>query len=415
LDEISLHVLLIILTVLLLISAVFANSEAVLLTLNQYRLEYFSRKKTVATIKPLDDLTHRPSRLINVIQIGKTISNILVSSLTTVIAIRLTGEAVPVMAIMLLTILILIFYQVSACILQAKSPNASPYLSAWAYIPLLNFFYLIELVVNFISSPLIRILGMSFLKKNKVLKNKNLLKDTVIDNHFLTPVRYQNLLLRILDLDSAKVEDIMTHRNDIVGIDIEEPLDNIVHQILSSPHTRLPVYKKNIDRVIGFLHLRTILTQLNQPGFDKHCITKFITKPFFIPAGTSIHRQMQHFKEEKLRIGLVVDEYGDVLGLISMDDLLQELVGELIAEEIDIQKLNDGSYLVDAGISIRDLNRLTQWHLPTDGPKTLNGLIVEHMEAIPESGVCVKLKEHALEIIRTDENAVKLVKIRTLS
>ena len=218
------------------------------------------------------------------------------------------------------------------------------------------------------------------------------------------------MLLGILDLESATVEDIMTPRNEIVGIDLEDSIEDIIKQIKTSPHTQMAVYKKSIDRVVGFLHLRKVLVLVNENDFDKQSIINLLTKPSFIPESTPVHTQMLRFKSEKIRIGLVVDEYGDVQGLVTLDDLLQEIVGELITDDVTARKQSDGSYLVDASITVRELNRVMQWSLPTEGPKTLNGLIIEFMETIPEPGTGIKLHGHPLEIIKRDEHAVKLVK-----
>jgi len=187
-------------------------------------------------------------------------------------------------------------------------------------------------------------------------------------------------------------------------------IEDIITQIKTSPHTQMAVYKKSIDRVVGFLHLRKVLILVNQEDFDKQAIINLLTKPSFIPENTPVHTQMLRFKSEKIRIGLVVDEYGDVQGLVTLDDLLQEIVGELITDDVTARKQSDGSYLVDAGITVRELNRVMQWSLPTEGPKTVNGLIIEFMETIPEPGTSIKLHGHPLEIIKRDENTVKLVK-----
>ncbi|MGZ5576681.1 MAG: transporter associated domain-containing protein, partial [Methylobacter sp.] len=236
------------------------------------------------------------------------------------------------------------------------------------------------------------------------------LKSIISDAESLMPVRYQKMLMGILELESATVEDIMTPRNEIIGIDLELPIEDIIVKIKASPHTRLPVYKTSIDRIIGFIHLRKILVLINQEDFDKQTIINCLDKPSFIPNSTPVHNQMHRFKHEKIRIGLVVDEYGDVQGLVTLDDLLQEIVGELITEDVAVRAQNDGSYLVDANITIRELNRVMQWSLPTEGPKTLNGLIIEFMETIPETGTSIKLHSYPLEIIKRDENSVKLVK-----
>jgi len=206
------------------------------------------------------------------------------------------------------------------------------------------------------------------------------------------------------------VLDIMTPRHEIVVLDLEEPLEEIINQIKNSPHSRLAVFKKNIDRILGFLELKKVLIEIHRENFDKQSIINLLSKPYFIPESTPVHIQMMNFKNEKIRIGLVVDEYGDVLGLVTLDDLLQEILGEIITDEVTVKQLNDGSYQVDANITVRELNRLTKWSLPTEGPKTLNGLIIEFMETIPESGAGIKLHGHPLEIIKSDEHTVKLVK-----
>jgi Mg2+/Co2+ transporter CorB len=219
------------------------------------------------------------------------------------------------------------------------------------------------------------------------------------------------MLLGIIDLESATVEDIMTPRNEIHGIDIEESIEDVIQQIKKSPYTRIPVYKKSIDRVIGFLDLKRILTRFfDEEHLSKQDITNNLITPFFIPETTPLHKQIQDFKFEQIRIGLVVDEYGDVQGLVSLDDLLQGLVGELMVEEADVKKSADGSYLVNGSVTIRDLNHITQWDLPTEGPKTINGLIIDFMETIPQTGVSLLLHGHQLEVISCNKHAITQIR-----
>ena len=380
------------------------------MTLNRYRLQHLVKQKHRGALKA-HKLLARPDRLIGLILLGNNFVNILASSIATVIAIRIGGDDIIPAATALLTIVVLIFSEVTPKTLAALKPETLAFISAWIYIPLLKIFYPIVWIVNAISNLLLRIVGVNPKKAKIDTLDKDELKSIVSDTNHLLPVRYQNMLIRILDLESASVEDIMTQRKEIVGIDLEDSIEEIVQQLRNSPHTRLPVYKKNIDRVIGFLHIRTVLSRISSPDFDKQVITDSLTKPFFIPASTSIHKQMQIFKTERQRIGLVVDEYGDVQGLVTLDDLLQEIVGELIAEqEPDIKKQNDGSYLVNASVTIRELNRVTDWDLPTEGPKTLNGLILEYMETIPEPGTSIKFHGQILEILQRDESTVKLVR-----
>ncbi|MGR8940554.1 MAG: HlyC/CorC family transporter [Gammaproteobacteria bacterium] len=399
------------LALMLVLSAFFSGSETALMMLNRYRLKHLVKLKHKGAIKA-QHLLQRPDRLISLILLGNVFVNIAASSIATVLAIRLYGddESVITIAAVLLTIVILIFSEVTPKTLAAVKPEMLAFPASWIYVPLLKAAYPLVLSINLIASLLLRIVGIRINKNGHETLNKEELRSIVTEAESLIPLRYQKMLLGILDLESATVEDIMTPRNDIYGIDLELPIDEIVAQIKNSPHTRLPVYKKSIDRVIGFLHLRNVLMQINQDNFDKQMLMNALTKPAFIPESTPIHKQIQHFKIEKLRIGLVVDEYGDVQGLVTLDDLLQEIVGELVTDEMTVRKQADGTYLVDAGITVRELNRLMQWELPTEGPKTLNGLIIEFMETIPEEGTGIKLHGYPLEIIKRDHSSVKLVK-----
>ncbi len=401
-----------ILVLMLILSAFFSGSETALMTLNRYRLRHLVKLKHAGAIKA-HRLLQRPDRLLGLILLGNQFANIFAASVTTVIAIRLYPEEESSIAIGagILTIAMLIFSEVTPKTLAAIKPELLAFPAAWIYTGLLKVFYPIVGFVNLFVNLLLRLGGIN-VKENghETQLSKEELKSIITEAESLMPVRYQKMLLGILDLESATVEDIMTPRNEIVGIDLEMPIEDIITQIKTSPHTQLAVYKKNIDRIVGFLHLRKVLVLVNQEDFDKHAIMGLLSKPVFIPESTPVHTQMLNFKSEKNRIGLVVDEYGDVQGLVTLDDLLQEIVGELLTDDNTARKQSDGSYLVDANITVRELNRVTQWSLPTEGPKTLNGLIIEFMETIPEPGTSIKLHGYPLEIIKRDENAVKLVK-----
>lgn len=381
-----------------------------MMTLNRYRLKHLVKQKHQGAIKA-QALLKKPERLLSLILLGNNFVNILASSITTIIAIRIGGNEMIAAATAMLTLIVLIFSEITPKTLATLRPEKLAFISAWIYVPLLKICYPLVWLVNSISAALLWILNINpKADRNKESLNKDLLKSIVIDANDLLPTRYHNMLLAILDLESAQVEDIMTHRKEIVGIDLEEPIEAIIQQLQTSRHKFLPVYKKNIDRVIGFLQTRSMLAKILDTEFDKQLIADNLIKPFFIPASTSIHKQMHTFKTEKLQIGLVVDEYGDVQGLVTLDDLLQEIVGELIAEESDVKLQKDGSYIVDASVTVRELNRVTHWNLPTEGPKTLNGLIIEYMEIIPGPGTSIKLHGHNLEIIQRDDNTVKLVR-----
>ncbi len=410
-NDMPLSMLFGILAAMLILSAFFSGSETALMTLNRYRLRHLVKLKHSGAIKA-HKLLQQPDRLLGLILLGNNFVNNFASSIATVIAIKLYTDEESSIAIAagILTIVMLICSEVTPKTLAAVKPELLAFPAAWIYGPLLKILYPVVWFVNLFVNLFLRIAGVDIKKDNHDTLNKDELKSIISDAEILMPLRYQKMLMGILDLESATVEDIMTPRNEIVGVDLELPIEDIIIKIKTSPHTRLPVYKTSIDRIIGFIHLRKILALLNQEDFDKQTIINLLDKPSFIPESTPVHNQMHRFKHEKIRIGLVVDEYGDVQGLVTMDDLLQEIVGELITDDVAVRTQSDGSCLVDANITIRELNRVTQWSLPTEGPKTLNGLIIEFMETIPESGTSIKLHGYILEIIKRDENSVKLVK-----
>ncbi len=410
-NDLPLSMLFGILALMLILSAFFSGSETSLMSLNRYRLRHLVKLKHSGAIKA-HKLLQSPDRLLGLILLGNNFVNNFAASLATVIAIKLYADEESVIAIAagILTIVMLICSEVTPKTLAAIKPELLAFPAAWIYTPLLKIFYPVVWFVNIFVRLLLRIVGVDVNKSSQDSLNKDELKSIITEAESLMPARYQKMLLGILDLESATVEDIMTPRNEIVGIDLEDSIEDIITQIKTSPHTQMAVYKKSIDRVVGFLHLRKVLVLVNQDNFDKQSIINLLSKPSFIPESTPVHTQMLRFKSEKIRIGLVVDEYGDVQGLVTLDDLLQEIVGELITDDVIARKQSDGSYLVDASITVRELNRLMQWTLPTEGPKTLNGLIIEFMETIPESGTSIKLHGHPLEIIKRDEHTVKLVK-----
>ena len=410
-NDMPLSMLFGILVTMLILSAFFAGSETALMSLNRYRLRHLVKLKHPGAIKA-QKLLQRPDHLLGLMLLGNIFINNFAASLTTVIAIKLYTDDESVIAIStgILTIVMLICSEVTPKTLAAIKPEPLAFPAAWIYAPLLKILYPVVWFINLFVNLLLRAVGVDIRKNRHDALNTDELKSIISDAESLMPIRYQKMLMGILELESATVEDIMTPRKEIIGIDLELPIEEIIAHIKNNPHSRLPVYKTSIDRVIGFIHLRKILALVNQDDFDKQTIINHLDKPSFIPESTPVHNQMHRFKHEKIRIGLVVDEYGDVQGLVTLDDLLQEIVGELITDDVTVRAQSDGSYLVDANITIRELNRMTQWSLPTEGPKTLNGLIIEFMETIPEAGTGIRLHDYLVEIIKRDENSVKLVK-----
>ncbi len=380
------------------------------MTLNRYRLQHLVKQGHKGA-KKAQRLLKRPDRILGLILLGNNFVNILASSLATIIGMRLMGDEGIAIAAGILTLVVLIFSEVAPKTLAALRPEVLAFPASWLYTPLLKLFYPIVWFVNLIANGLLRIFGIKAHEHKHTTLNKDELKSIVSETDSIMPEKYKNILLGIIDLESATVEDIMTPRNEIIGINLEDPLEDIIAQLKKSQYARIPIYKGNIDRVIGFLHLRTILPRLfDQENFSKQDISNNLIPPFFIPETTPLHKQIQDFKFDQARIGLVVDEYGDVQGLVSMDDLLQGIVGGIMIEEADVKKRQDGSYIVDGSVTVRELNRITHWSLPTEGPKTINGLIIEFMETIPQAGTSLMLHDHQVEIINRNKHAITQIK-----
>ena len=379
------------------------------MSLNRYRLQFLVKQKHSGAIKA-QKLLQRPDRLLGLILLGNNFVNILASSLTTIIAMRIAGNSAIAIGAGLLTLVVLIFSEVAPKTLAAMKPELLAFPAAWIYTPLLKLFYPIIWIVNLFANLLLRLVGVNAAKNKKETLGTEELRSVVSEASALLPPRYQNMLLGIIDLESATSEDIMTPRNEIQGIDLDSPIEEIIEQIKNSSHSRIPAFKKTIDRIIGFINVRKMLSLTDDPDFNKEILIKNLIKPTFIPQSMPLHKQIHSFKIDKVRIGLIVNEYGDVEGLITLDDLLQGIIGEIDYADPDIKQQSDGSFLVDGSVTVREFNRITNWSLPTEGPKTLNGLIIEFMETIPQACTSIMLHGYPLEIISRDKKSIKLIK-----
>ncbi|QKT04714.1 HlyC/CorC family transporter [Ectothiorhodospiraceae bacterium 2226] len=414
-SDIPIGVLLGALAFLIILSAFFSGSETALMTLNRYRLRHLAHGRNPGAMRA-QRLLERPDRLIGVILLGNNFVNILASAIATVVALRLWGEAGIAIATGLLTLVILLFAEVTPKTLAALHPERLAFPASYVLGPLLRVLYPFVWVVNLIANSLLRLLGVSPEHDvNRHLSSEEL-RTVVNEAGAQISRRHQQMLLSILDLEKATVDDIMVPRNEVVGINIEDDWKDILHQLSTSQHTRLPVFRGSIDQVIGMVHVRNVLRLLTGPDPDKADFIKSLGEPYFVPEGTPLHVQLLNFQRQRRRIGLVVDEYGDIQGLVTLEDILEEIVGEFTTDPADrikdIHPQDDGSYLVDCSVSVRDLNRIMQWQIPTDGPKTLNGLIIEYLETIPEPGTSLLLAGYPIEVVQTSANAVRTVRIR---
>ncbi|MFK5968922.1 MAG: HlyC/CorC family transporter [Candidatus Marithrix sp.] len=413
-SDIPLTILFGILFLLILASGFFSASETSMMAINRYRLRHLVAKKHRGATR-VNQLLKHPDRLIGVILLGNNFVNILASSIATVIAIDLLGEAGIAVAATSLTIVILIFSEVTPKTVAALHPEKIAYPASLIIRPLLKLFYPLVWILNYASNNILKLIGISESNPDNQRLNTEELRTVVHEAGGLIPKRHQQMLLGILDLEKVTVEDIMIPRNEVIGIDLDEHIDVITEQLSACQHTRVPIYRENIDNVVGIVHLRKLLPLFKHNEFTKDALKEYARELYFVPEGTSLNTQLLNFQRHKRRIGLVVNEYGDIQGLVTLEDILEEIVGEFTTNpdslSLDIYPQDDNSFLVDGSITVRELNRVMQWDLAIDGPKTLNGLILDHLEAIPESGTSLVLTNHPMEIVQMANNAVKMVRI----
>jgi Mg2+/Co2+ transporter CorB len=417
-NDIPLSALFVALALLILLAAFFSGSETGLLTLNRYRLRHLVKIKHRGAMHA-QALLQRTDRLIGLLILGNNFANNLATAVATIIGLQLLGDAGAAVAVALLTIVATIFTDVAPKTLGALYSERVAFPAAYVLRPLLKLFYPVVWLVSTLSNGVLRLLGISIEASEKNHLSYEELRTVVNEAGALIPQRHQKMLLGILDLEKVTVEDVMTPRNEITGIDLDDDWNDIVNQITSCPHTRLVVHRGGIENVIGLLHLRDALRLLARDALDKESLVSVTQEPYFVPLGSPLNTQMLNFQRQKQRVGLVVNEYGDIQGLVTLEDILEEIVGEFTtgpsAGIKEVRHQGDGAYLVDGSVSIRDLNRLLHWQLPTGGPKTLNGLILDYLEAIPEPGTSLRIGNYLIEIIQTTANAVKTLTISVLA
>lgn len=413
-SHISTGTLFIVLIVLILLSGFFSGSETALMTLNRYRMKSLARKGHRGA-KLARYLLQRPDRLLGLILLGNNFVNILASAIASLIAMRFYGEAGIAIATGILTFVILVFAEVTPKTLAAIKPDLFAYTAAFIYTPLQKIFYPLVWFVNLISNKILAIFGVHPASSDGDSLNADELRMVVHEARQFIPGKHTDMLLGILDLEHISVEDIMIPRNDITGIDLNDDWSDVVQQITNSHRTRVPVFKDSIDNTIGILHLRKVLNLAVRDELTRETLESQIREPYFIPEGTSLTHQLLNFQKNRRRSGLVVDEYGSIHGLATLEDILEEIVGQFTtdssARNAGIHAQEDGSYLIDGSTHIREINRALSWELPTEGPKTLNGLILEHLEMIPAPGTSLLIANYPIEITRIDNNAVQTARI----
>jgi Mg2+/Co2+ transporter CorB len=415
LDAIATSTLFIALAVLIFVSAYFSSSETGLMAMNKYKLKHLENEGHKGAIR-VSRLMDRPDQLIGLILIGNNLVNIAASFLAAEIGQRLYGDVGLAVAAFVLTFVILIFAEVTPKTLAALYPEKIAYPSSWVLNILLKLLYPFVLIVNYITNGILIMLRISAKDRQEHSLSSEELRTVVNESGGLLESKQQNMLVNLLDLEHINAEDIMVPRNEIYALDINDDWKDLQRGLTNAQHTRLLLYRDTIDDAVGFIHVRDALRLLSKDEFSKGNLLRAVREIYFTPEGTSIIVLLQKLQQNKERIGLVVDEYGDIQGLFTLEDILEEIVGDFTtgiavytSDEVEAQK--DGTFVVDGGANIREINKEMKWDLPTDGPKTLNGLILEYLEEIPEIGVCITIAGYPLEIVDVTDNKVSSVRV----
>jgi len=417
LDNISTGTLFGVLAVLLLTSAFFSASETAMMAINRYRLRHAADSGVRGAVRA-QALLDQTDKLLGVILLGNNLVNAASGTLSAVLAIRLfgDGEIVLFTATLLLTFLILVFSEVTPKVLGASFPERVAYPATLLLAPLLKLAYPVVWFVNLFVQG---ILKLAHIKQPDPTQGNSLgleeLRTIVLESSGRLPREHHRILVNLLELEDITVDDVMTPRSQIEAIDIEDDPERLRQQISTSHHTRLVVYQGAPDAVLGVLHVRRVLHALSGDVLDPETMKQNLEEAYFVPAGTPLFTQLRNFQTARRRLALVVDEYGELQGLVTLEDLLEEMVGEFTTQAPSdtgyLRREGDGTWLAEGSVLLRHLNRKLGLALPLDGPKTLNGLLLEHFEDIPEAGVSLKLGDVPVEIVQTQDRAVKMARI----
>jgi len=421
LNDIPLLFLFLTLLLMVLLSGFFSSSETSMMALNRYRLKHKANAGDKAAIKALRML-EKPDRLLGVILLGNNFVNIFASSIATIIAMRLMGEAGIAIAAGLLTLVILVFAEVAPKTVAAIYPEKIAFRVVYVLEPLLKIFSPVVWFVNFGANNFLKIFRVDVAKSKQDHSLSQEELQTLIDEATgQLPKQYRDMLTSILRLESVTVEDVMIPKQEIYAVDVDQPFEDFLKCLQHSPYTRIPLYRGNLDEdFVGILNLRRAVPTLMRNDISLKDIIKLTRPAYYVPETTGLNMQLANFNKNKRRMALIVDEYGDLQGLLTLEDLLEEIVGKLStdarAKDMDTIAIHaDGSMTIDASEFIRDLNKEYQLELPTDGPKTLNGLIQEHLETLPPVGTCIKIGCYTLEVLEVSQNTIETIKITIIN
>lgn len=420
-DNIPISWQLAILALLLLISGFFSIAETSLMSLNRYRLRHLV-KEGHRGAKLASTLLAKTDKLLGVILLCNNFANAASATLVTIITVELFGEGEWVLMIgtLAVTFAILVFSEISPKVIAAAYPEKLGIMSSYVLYPLLKVLYPAVWFVNLFVEGLLKLfrVNVNFSETNQSLTMDEL-RSIVTDAGNFLPKKHRTILLNLFELEKITVDDVMTAHTQVEVIDFDNPIEDIMQRIATSHHTRLPVREGDNEEIIGIIHIRKVINQLrsyqHDETFEKAELRDTLSEPYFIPSGTPLYTQIQQFQENQERIGLVVNEYGEFKGLVTLEDILEEMIGDFTTQSPSragsFRQESDGSWLVDGSSSLRDLNKKLKLNLPLDGPRTLNGLVIEYFEDIPEPNTSFRMGTHTLEIVQTQDRIVKSVKI----
>jgi len=417
LEDMSLYTMLIALVFLLILSGFFSLSETSMMAINRYRLRHLAKQGHRGARLTIRLLNHT-DRLLGVILLGNNLLNTASATLVAVIVAMLFGhdDLALFLGSIAVTFAILIFSEITPKVIAAAYPERIALTVSYVLTPLLFICYPVVWFVNLFVRGLLILFRLNP-EQNEIEQKISIeeLKTLVLEGGHFIQHKHQSMLINLFDLETITVDDVMVPRSQVEAIDIDEDDEVIQTQLLTCHHTRLPVYRERMDDIVGIIHVRKVLNQMQNSKITAETLEKVIHKPYFVPAGTPLFSQLQLFQENKHRIGLVVDEYGEWLGLVTLEDILEEIIGEFTThaptQSSSFLKQEDGSIVVEGSTLLRDLNRKLNFQFPLDGPKTLNGLILEHFQDIPEAGISLNIANYPMEIIQTKNRVVKTVKI----
>ena len=410
-NNISTEILIIVLIILFLLSAFFSGSETALMSINKYKMRHQAKLNNKGA-KAAQKLLENPDKIIGVILLGNNLTNILITQIATLISLRVYGDIGLAIATGLLTIFILIFAELTPKTIGQMHSEKIAYSSSLLYKPMLILLYPFVFIINLIANSIIKIMGLEDNVAKSSLSTEEL-KTVLSESSIKFPKPHLKMLESIIDLEKATVEDIMIPRSDIYGIDISDDIASVVSNFKITPYTRIPVYEDNIENLLGLIHIKNIAPLLASKSINDAEIRKLIKKPYYIVSGTSLYRQLLSFQKEKRRIGFIIDEYGNIQGLVTLEDILEEIVGDFTSDPSSNEEIlttkNDNVFIIDGGVHVREINQELGIKLIAKDAKTVNGFILEHTENLPKINDIIQIQGHTFKILENIDNAVKTV------